>query len=372
MNNNEKHLSGDGGGEPVVTGKIGPYANFNGEEYLYFAGNNYLDLARRPELIDAAVEATKNYGTTFGAGRTTTGTGDIHLKLERRLAEFKNNEDAMIYPSGYLGNQILLSGLLRENDTLLCDDWSHPSIIEGLPRSTGEVVMFQHNDMDDLKEKVKSGGHGIILVNGVDPIIGDLAPLDNIMKIIKEKDFRILVDDAHGTGVLGENGRGTPEYFGLTSDKIFQTETMSKALGSYGGFITGNEDFIGELREVASTYRGSTPLPPAVVGASLAAINIAIEEPQLRDRVKENARYLEKKLKSHDMEVNWPGGAIVKLDVSEEISRKIATHLQDRNIIVPYVHYPDLDSPGRLRMTVSAGHSKQDIDYLLKSVIECV
>lgn len=372
MKNKSKRISdGDEKGH-VVTGKIGPRADFDGEEYLYFAGNNYLNLARRPELIEGAVDAIKRYGASFGAGRTTTGTGDIHQKLERRLAEYKVTESAMIFPSGYLGNQILLRGLFREDDTVLCDSWAHPSITEGLPRSAGKVIHFGHNDMSDLREKIREERKGMILVNGVDPITGDLAPLGDIVKLTQGKDFRILVDDAHGTGVLGENGRGTPEYFGLESDNIFQTETMSKAFGSYGGFITANKSFIDKLRNISPTYRGSTPLPPAVAGASLAAIKVAAEEPGLRRKVKDNAKYLANRLSSMNLDISWEGSAIVRVDASEKVSKQISNHLKERNIMVPYVHYPNLDSPGRLRLTVSAGHSKQDIDYLLKSVIECL
>lgn len=355
---------------PPVTGKIGPRGEFGGEEYLYFAGNNYLDLARRSELIKGATKAVSNYGASFGAGRTTTGTADIHLKLERKLAEFKGTEDAIIFPSGYLGNQIILSGLIRDGDTLLCDGWAHPSIIEALPQSSENVIEFSHNDIDDLRKKIEPEKHGIVLVNGVDPSVGDLAPLDRIMEIIKGKDFRVLVDDAHGTGVLGANGRGTPEYFNITSDRIFQTETMSKAFGSYGGFISGSYDFIEKLRDVSTTYRGSTPLPPAVVGASLAAVKVAMKEPQLRNRVKENAQYLVNKLKFSNVEADWYGSGIVKLNISERPSKVISNRLLEKNIIVPCINYPDPDSPGKLRLTVSAGHSKEDIDLLVDTVSE--
>jgi len=357
---------------PPITGKIGPRGEFGGEEYIYFAGNNYLDLARRPELIEGAVEAAKKYGTTFGAGRTTTGTSVIHLELEEKLAEFKGTEAAMIFPSGYLGNQIILSGLMKQGDTLLCDELAHPSILEALPRSKYKVVTFRHNDVNDLRNKLESKSRGLILVNGVDPSVGVLAPLDKIEEAAKGGDFRILVDDAHATGVLGKNGRGTPEHFGLNSDRIFQTETMSKALGSYGGFIAGREEFIENLRDVSQTYRGSTPLPPAVVGASIAAVEIATEEPELRDRVRSNAKYLSSKLISLNLNANWYGSAIIKLDIPEELSKKIYSHLLEKRIMVPYIHYPKLESPGRLRLTVSAGHSERNIDTLVESITECL
>jgi len=357
---------------PQVTGKIGSRGEFGGEEYLYFAGNNYLDLARRPELIEGAVEAAKKYGTTFGAGRTTTGTADIHLKLEKKLAEFKGTEAAIIFPSGYLGNQIILSGLVREGDALICDELAHPSILEALPRSKYEVVTFRHNDVDDLRNKIESKSRGLILVNGVDPSVGELAPLDKIEEVSRNGGFRILVDDAHATGVLGKNGRGTPEHFGVSSDRIFQTETMSKALGSYGGFIAGSEEFIENLRDVSQTYRGSTPLPPAVVGASITAVKIATEEPELRDRVKSNAKHLSNKLISLNLDANWYGSAILKLDISEKLSKKIYNHLLKKKIMVPYIHYPRLKSPGRLRLTVSAGHSERDIDTLVETIAECL
>ncbi len=355
---------------PPVTGKIGPKGKFGGRKYLYFAGNNYLDLARRPELINAATEASKKYGTSSGAGRTTTGTSDLHLELEEVLAEFKGTEDALIYPSGYLGNQIMLSGILQEDDVLVYDEWAHTSITEALPRTPNRAVEFAHNDMEELHEVVNSADQGVVLVNGVDPILGELAPLDRILEVVDGRDFRVLVDDAHGTGVLGRNGRGTPEHFGLSSDKILQTEVMSKALGSHGGFIASSRKLIDKLRVVSNTYRGSTPLPPSVTAASIAAVKIVMDEPELREKVKENAAYLVDQLTARRVDADWSGSAIVRLDISEEAARGLHDHLQNDMIIAPYTHYPTLDSPGRLRITVSARHSKEDVDCLVNSVTE--
>ncbi|MFQ5793462.1 MAG: aminotransferase class I/II-fold pyridoxal phosphate-dependent enzyme [Candidatus Bipolaricaulia bacterium] len=347
---------------PILTGAIGPHAWFNGKEILYFGGNNYLGIAGRPELAAAAASAIRRYGASVGASRETSGTSDLHLQLEQRLAAWKDTEDVCVYASGYLGNLILLRALLNPDDTVICDRGVHPSVLDGIPRSIKAVHFYEHHDMDDLKRVIQKVKQGIVIVNGVETVSGEIAPLDRILEIVFDRRFRVVVDDAHATGVLGENGRGTPEHFGINSPHVYQTETMSKALGSFGGFISSNRQLCDRIRQV-SAYIGSTTLPPSVVGASIASVETLMKEPQLRERLKANAQYMASRLNDLGLTVRWHGTPIVSFDEAYgDTGEKIHKILLEHSILVPLIRYPTADSPGRLRLTVSAGHSKEDID----------
>jgi len=354
----------------VLEGPVGARMRVNGRELLYFGGTNYLGLAGRPELARGAIEAVAAYGTSFSASRQTSGTGVLHLELERRLAEFKGAEDACIYASGYLGNQILLSALCRPEDVVICDEWAHPSIVEGVPRSVRDVRFYPHRDLEALARMIRSTRHGVIAVNGVEPGTGEIAPLAELIELLPEDRFRLIVDDCHGTGVLGEHGRGTPEHVGVSSASLYQTETMSKALGSFGGFVAGSAELCTRLRDTAS-YIGSTPLPPAVLGASLAAVEIAMHEPQLRERMRQNARYAAGKLQALGYEVSFDGAPILFIrGIDEDRAELIHSQLYEQGILVPFVHYPTAESEGRLRLAVSAMHTAEDIDRLSAAMKE--
>ncbi len=358
--------------ELVLTGPVKTRSNFNNREYLYFGGTNYLGFANRPELQQGAVEAVNNYGTSFSASRETSGTGLLHLELERRLAQFKGSEDACIYASGYIGNQILLSVLARPGDVVICDEWAHPSIVEAIPRSVREVRFFAHHDIDGLERSLRGLNRAIIAINGVEPGTGEIAPLDRMIEVLPGGAVGILIDDCHGTAVLGENGRGTPEHYDIQSSSVYQTETMSKALGSFGGFVAGSKEFCDRIRKMATTYIGSTPLPPAVLGASLAAVNLVMQEPHLRQTLRENAKYAIGKLVDLGFEAVFRGTPIIFISNLDESSAKgLHLRLRKAGIIVPFVHYPTADSPGRLRLVVTATHTRDDIDRLCDASQRC-
>lgn len=349
----------------VLTGPVGATASFNGKPHLYFGGTNYLGYANRPELQQGAVGALKKYGTCYSASRETSGTGVLHLELERKLAAFKGTEDACIYASGYIGNQIVLSALAGAEDAVVCDEWAHPSILEAIPRVVREVRFFRHHDVDHLAKTLKGLKSAIIAVDGVDSGTGDIAPLPEILESLPEGDFRLLLDDCHGTAVLGSNGRGTPEHFGIQASNVHQTETMSKALGSFGGFVAGTEAFCDRIRKVSTTYIGSTPLPPAVLGACLAAVELAVQEPQLREQLRENARYAASRLTELGLETAYNSAPILSVKgLKEADAERVYRLLREHSILVPFVHYPTPDTPGRLRLVVTATHTQEDIDRL--------
>lgn len=353
----------------VLTGPVGAKACFGGKEYLYFGGTNYLGYASRTELQQGAIEAVKKYGTCYSASRETSGTGVLHLELERKLAAFKGTEDACIYASGYFGNQILLSTITNAEDVVVCDEWAHPSILEAIPRTVREVRFFRHHDVDHLATILKGLKSAIIAMDGVDSATGDIAPLPEVLEVLPEGDFRVLVDDCHGTAVLGANGRGTLEHYGITARGVFQTETMSKALGSFGRFIAASQKLCATIRKVATTYVGSTPSPPAVLGASLAAVELAIREPHLRDRLRERARYAALRLAELGFETAYSGAPILSIrGLKEADAERMHRLLRQKSILVPFVHYPTSDTPGRLRLVVTAMHTKDDIDRLCNAL----
>jgi 7-keto-8-aminopelargonate synthetase-like enzyme len=236
----------------ILNSGIGNYIWSDGKKYLYFGGNNYLGLANHPELIEASVKILQEYGVNFSASRRTTGTADIHLKLEKQLSDFKGKEDSVIFPSGYQGNGILLEILKTRYTSVYADQFSHSSITAGIPRDIITVRHYNHCDADHLEfllDKEKND-RPLIITDGVFALTGEIAPLDKIYYLVKKFNAILVVDDAHSTGILGRTGKGTPEYFNLPeSDKIFQTETMSKALGSYGGFISGSKKLTNVIRE---------------------------------------------------------------------------------------------------------------------------
>lgn len=349
----------------VLTGPVGAKTAFNGKEILYFGGTNYLGYASRPELQQGAIEALRQYGTCYSASRETSGTGTLHLELERALAAFKGSEDACIYASGYIGNQIVLAAIAESDDVVFCDEWAHPSVLEAIPRAVREVRFFRHRDAGHLGKMLKGVKRAIVALDGVDSGTGDIAPLPEILAALPEGECRVLIDDCHATAVLGPNGRGTPEHFGIQASNVHQTETMSKALGSFGGFVAGSKAFCDRIRRVSTTYIGSTPLPPAVLGACLTAVGLAMREPHLRERLRENARYAASRLTELGLETSYHGAPILSIKgLKEADAKRVHRLLWQHDILVPFVHYPNPDAPGRLRLVVTATHTKEDIDQL--------
>lgn len=281
----------------LLNSGIGNYILSNGKKYSYFAGNNYLGLANHPDIKKAAIQSIKKYGVNFSASRQTTGTADIHLALERNLASFKEKQDAVIFASGYLGNRILLDILKGKYSSVFIDELAHPSIVESIPKDITAIHYYEHCSPDHLGKLLNDlrSGTPLIITDGVFALTGEIAPLDKIYPLVEKHKGILVVDDAHSTGILGETGKGTPEHFRLPdSGSIFQSETMSKALGSYGGFITGNNELTSSIREKSAIYQASTALPPPLVAAGLASLKIIQANPEIRVRLLEKAR-LDKK-----------------------------------------------------------------------------
>jgi len=354
----------------LLTGSVGPRTRYNGKEYLFFGGTGYLGLSRNPFVKMSSAAAAMLYGTSSSASRQTTGTSSIHLMAEGKIAEFMGTEDACLCTSGGHANEVMLEAISAENEIIICERSAHPSIFSGA--AGREVLYFDQTDPASLKRALASFKSAIVAMNGVDPLSGNIAPVDRIVSVLPEGNFRVLVDDCHGVGVLGKNGRGTPEHLGIRSDRIYQTATMSKAFGCHGGFVAGSKDLCGRIRETP-TYVRATALPPSDAAACFMAMSIAATSHGLRTRMLDNAFYAAMKFQSVGIESSYSGNMPVLLlsnlvgDEAEHASIGLLGH----GIYLPSISYPDSNGPKRLRVAISAAHTRADIDRLcaaLKSV----
>ena len=241
----------------VLDSGIGSYVKIKEKTYSYFAGNDYLGLANHPKVIENACAALRSYGANFSASRVTTGTSQLHMDLEDKLAEFKHKQEAVVFASGYVGNMLLLHALNDQFTSVIADSMAHPSIIDGIPKRVSSVQYYSHLNIAQLEDLLKGQktGRPLIITDGIFALTGEIAPLDEIHFLAKKYNALLVVDDAHATGVLGIHGRGTPEFFNLNDDEhVFQSETMSKALGGYGGFIAAQKNVVSIIRSKSTFY----------------------------------------------------------------------------------------------------------------------
>lgn len=342
-------------------------------EMLMFGSNNYLGLAAHPRVVKAAEEALEKYGVGAGSVSLLAGTFDIHKKLEKKLAEFKGCEDAIIFPSGYSTNVGCLSALLRDKDMVLIDRLAHASIIDGCILSRSKMRTFRHSDVNALRQILERNRNIedtlLIAVDGVYSMDGDIAPLPEIMEAAQEYGAKVLVDDAHATGVIGKQGKGTASHFGLEGEVDIVIGTMSKAIGQLGGFVASSREIVNYLRYYARSYFFSTSLPPVVVASVLAALEVIESEPELIDRLWENIRYFRENLLSLGFElVENTESAIIPIIVGEEtLLKKMSVRLNEEGLYVNPVPYPAVPrDKTRFRTSVMATHTREDLDKALE------
>ncbi|MFZ2286476.1 MAG: pyridoxal phosphate-dependent aminotransferase family protein [Bacteroidales bacterium] len=353
----------------VLNSEVGNYVISNGKRYSYFAGNNYLGLAGHPEIKAAVIRAVEKYGVNFSASRHTTGTADIHLELESSLASFKGKEDAVVFASGYQGNSILLEILKGSYSTIFIDQSAHASIIAAIPADVVKVMYYDHCDAEHLDYLLdyNRGSNPLVVTDGIFPLTGEIVPLDGIYPVVKKHNGIVVVDDAHSTGILGRTGKGTPEHFGLPSDeKIFQTETMSKALGGYGGFICGSKDLTEAIRERSATYQASTALPPPIAAAGIASLAILNANPGLRKELLDKAWRIREEIIAMDFQTTHHRTPIIPviLDAPEK-ARGLSLFLEENGVIAPLMNYPVRKEMHQIRIAVSVSHTEDQISQLL-------
>jgi 7-keto-8-aminopelargonate synthetase-like enzyme len=353
----------------TLNSEVSNYIQIAGRRYSFFSGNNYLGLSNHPEIKKAAKDSIEAYGLNFAAARHTTGTAAIHLELERDLSVFKNKEDTVVFASGYMGNSILLHALKDQYTTIITDEAAHPSILDGIPRDVKHIHIYKHCDVQHLEDLLRQNQNkrALIITDGIFALTGEISPIDEMRSLAEKYGSILVVDDAHATGVLGENGTGTPEHFHLhETANIYQTETMSKAFGVYGGFISASKAIINRIREDSRAYLASTSLPPPIVSAACTSLQLIRQQPHLRAALTRNASELRKgvvELGFHTTEVPTP--IIPIFFKSLEKARKLSEYFKENGLIVPCVHYPVKMDHFITRMTVSAKHKRDQIEELL-------
>jgi 7-keto-8-aminopelargonate synthetase-like enzyme len=356
----------------ILNSEPGNFIISGGRRYSYFAGNNYLGLACHPLVKEASINSIKKFGNSFSASRQTTGTSVIHLELEKELSEFKGRQDSVIFASGYLGNRILLERLKDRYSAVFMDEYAHPSIYEGIPREICNIYRYRHLDCDHLEELLQRNNQfrPLIITDGIFALTGEIAPLDMIYPLAVKNNAVLVVDDAHATGVLGNNGRGTPEYFNLDkATDIYQSETLSKALGSYGGFISNDKEQIDLIREKSPIYQASTSLPPSISAAGIASLKIIRENPGLSRRLLHLAGIIRKEIIALGFQTTTDNTQIIPVILpSPEVAAGFSAFLEENDIIVPAMNYPVMPESSMLRIAVSAIHTDDQVEKLLETM----
>lgn len=352
-----------------VEGPNGPMIRINGRDLINLSSNNYLGLATDNRLKDAAKEAIERYGVGAGAVRTINGTLDIHVMLEEKLAEFKHTEAAIAYQSGFNCNMAAISAVMDKDDAILSDELNHASIIDGCRLSKAKIIRVNHSDMEDLRAKAKeakeSGLYNKIMVitDGVFSMDGDIAKLPEIVEIAEEFDLITYVDDAHGSGVLGD-GAGTVKHFGL-SDKIdFQIGTLSKAIGVVGGYVAGKQELIDWLKVRSRPFLFSTSLTPADAAASMKAIELLMESTELNRRLWDNANYLKAGLEKLGFNIGNSETPITPCIIGDEVkTQDFSKKLNEAGVYAKSIVFPTVaKGTGRVRNMPSAAHTKEMLD----------
>jgi 8-amino-7-oxononanoate synthase len=353
----------------------GPWMEVDGRRFLQFSSNDYLGLAGHPAIRTRAAELAEQYGIYSPMGsRMMTGTTDLHLELERKLAVFKRCEAALAFATGSFAMMGVLAALAGPRDVLVMDEHAHASLVCGAKISGARMVIFRHNDVAHLESVLQQIPDEVarsIVVDGVYSMQGDIAPLQEIVALKKKYDARLIVDDAHGTGVFGENGRGVASHLGVEEDVDLHLGTFSKALGTIGGFAAGDGMVIEYLRYHAPTFVFTKSLPLVVVGATLVSLDLLQKADDARARSWENARYLQGRLQECGMGVGRTQSPITPIQVEDDSAFYLAEKLHnDACIWVVPVVYPAVPmGKSILRVIPTALHQRQDLDYLVESLM---
>lgn len=350
----------------------GPLIQIEGREFVNLSSNNYLGLANDDRLKEAAIQATRQFGTGSGAVRSINGTLQIHVELEEKLAEFKGTEAVLAYQSGFNCNMAAISAVMGAGDAILSDELNHASIIDGCRLTKAKVIRFNHSDMDDLRNKAKAARESgqyekiMVITDGVFSMDGDVAKLPEIVTIADEFDLITYVDDAHGSGVLG-GGAGTVKHFGL-SDKIdFQIGTLSKAIGVVGGYVAGSRELIDWLKVRSRPFLFSTALPPGAVAACVEAIGILQDSKDLQEQLWKNTRYLQEGLRNLGFSIGKTETPITPCIIGDEAAtQKFSQRLYEEGIYAKSIVFPTVPKgTGRVRNMPTAIHTQEMLDRAL-------
>jgi len=345
-----------------------PVSTFDHKEVINLASNNYLGLTTHPKLVEAALEATRRYGAGTGAVRTITGTMDLHNELERRIARFKNVEACVVFQSGFTANSGTVSALLGAEDHIISDELNHASIIDGCRLSRAKIHVFAHRNIAMAEAKLAAvkdlPGRKLLITDGVFSMDGDIGPLPELVELAEKYGAIMMVDDAHSSGVLGRNGRGTVDHFDLHGRVHVQVGTLSKAVGVLGGYVCGSQDLIDYLHHRGRPFLFSTSHPPAVAAACVAAFEVLEQEPERMENLWKNTNYFRKALEDAGFDTGMSETPIIPVMVGQakdafEFSRR----LFDQGLLVTGIGFPTVpEGKARLRTIVTATHTMEQLD----------
>jgi glycine C-acetyltransferase len=349
-----------------------PHAKVDGRNVLVLCSNNYLGLANHPILKQAAIAATRKYGAGSGSVRVIAGTMDLHLRLERALADFKDAESSITFQSGYATNLGTVSTIVDERDLIISDELNHGSIIDGCRLTKAERRVYKHRDMGDLEKQLQSTEHFrrvLVITDGVFSMDGDIAPLKDIVQLAQEHQAITYVDDAHGDGVLGENGRGITNHFHVEGKVDVDMGTFSKAFGCVGGYVAGSKDLCTYLQNKVRSFLLSGSQPPAIPSACIAALKLVQKQPRLVRKLWDNARYFKKELKDLGFDIGNSETPITPIMTGDGgTARKLADDMFKLGVFVLPIVYPMVaKDKARIRTIVTSAHSRKDLDEALSA-----
>ena len=361
----------------TITKTDGRMVEINGKQYINFCSNNYLGLANHPKIIESSQQAAKEFGAGSGASRLICGNLMIHEELEKKIANFKGREAALVFPTGYMANLGVITSLVDENDTIIIDRLNHASIIDACKLAKAKLQVYPHKDMETLEKVLQRSSKfkkRLIVTDSIFSMDGDIAPLPEIARLAKEYQAITMIDEAHATGVLGTRGKGLEEHYGMEGQVDIVMGTLSKAVGSLGGFIAGSFELIDYLKNKARSFIYTTALPPSVCAASIAALGIIENEPELIKKLRNNIAHLtpliplsisggEGETRREGVRIFTPIIPIIVGDLQKTM--ELSDKLFNAGILAAGIRPPTVpENECRIRLTVSALHTKEDIECL--------
>ena len=344
-----------------------------GKKQHLFSSNSYLDLSSEPRIKEYAGRILNEYGAGSGGSRLTTGTTRIHMELEQAIAAVKNREAALVFNTGYMANVGILSALTQKGDIIYSDQLNHASIIDGCRLSKADLVVYRHNDMDDLEEKIKAhpGKRGIIVSDGVFSMDGDIVNLPRLTELAGRYGLLSMIDEAHATGVIGATGRGTEEYFGMEGSVDVLMGTLSKAVGGEGGFVCGSRSLIEYLVNKARSFIFSTALSPVSMAADLEGLRLIMEQPERVQKLQENIRFCCAALNARGIDAASETAIIPIIIGGEARAMRVMELLKERGYYISAIRYPTVaKGSARLRLALMSSHTREDLEGLADALKE--
>lgn len=364
----------------VLQSEQGPVCLVNGKEVINLTSNNYLCLASHPKVKEAAIEATKKYGIGTAAVRTIIGTTSLHEVLEKRLAEFKGTQDAIVIQSGFTSNVAVCQSLMTSpQDVLISDELNHASIIDGARLSKAKRKIYRHSDMAHLKEilendeDVKNARRKMLVTDGVFSMDGDIANLPEIVELCKKHDVITMVDDAHASGVIGPQGRGTVAHYNLKGQVDIQIGTLSKAFATIGGYAAGSFELKQYLQSVARPFLFSSSHPPAIIASCIAGLDVIYNEPERLKRLWDNTKFFKEELKKAGFDTGKSETPITPVMVGDEKKAKeLSKMLFDEGVFALAIVFPTVPKgKARIRTIVTSDHTQENLQKAVNAFVKC-